>query len=139
MPKKEWPKVEVTPNYFLANTTYDEWKEQKVLNKIHTKGPRPPRKPRHPLKSQCQMKGIVLRTLVKHPKKPNSANRKCVLVRLSSGAEKVAFVPGEGHNLQEHSVVLVEARRVRDVPGLKIRVVRGARDCAHVVKKTQSR
>ena len=82
------------------------------------------------------MKGIVLKTLIKKPKKPNSANRKCVLVRLTNGKEKIAFVPGEGHNLQEHSVVLVYRKRVRDVPGLKLRVLRGHLDCAHVVKKT---
>lgn len=81
------------------------------------------------------MKGVVLRTLIKKPKKPNSANRKCVLVRLSNGKEATAYVPGEGHNLQEHNVVLVRFGRVKDVPGLRIKVIRGKYDCAHVVKK----
>ncbi|CAG2161842.1 unnamed protein product [Oppiella nova] len=117
--------------------TDQEWEEHRLLHRFHICGGygRKPRK--HPLDNKPQMKGIVLKTLIKKPKKPNSANRKCVLVRLTSGKEKVAFVPGEGHNLQEHSVVLCEKRRVRDVPGLKLRVIRGAYDCAHVVKKSR--
>ncbi len=79
-------------------------------------------------------KGVVLKTLIKKPKKPNSANRKCVLVRLSSGREVTAHVPGEGHNLQEHNVVLVRPGRTKDVPGLKLKCVRGKYDLPHVVK-----
>ncbi|CAG2105243.1 unnamed protein product [Medioppia subpectinata] len=116
--------------------TDEEWEENRLLHRFHVCGGSWRRKPKHPLDNQPQMKGVVLKTLIKKPKKPNSANRKCVLVRLTNGKEKVAFVPGEGHNLQEHSVVLIEKRRVRDVPGLKLRVVRGTRDCAHVVKKS---
>ena len=123
-----------TPVRELA--TPQQWEEQRLLYKFHECGPkfRTPR--RHPLDKKPQMKGLVLKTLIKKPKKPNSANRKCVLVRLTNGKEKVAFVPGEGHNLQEHSIVLVQNKRVRDVPGLKLRVIRGAYDCAHVVKKS---
>ncbi|TRY63777.1 hypothetical protein TCAL_05591 [Tigriopus californicus] len=80
-------------------------------------------------------KGVVLRTLVKKPKKPNSANRKCVLVRLSNGKEMTAYVPGEGHNLQEHNVVLVCVGNLRDVPGVKLKCIRGAYDLGHPVKK----
>lgn len=80
-------------------------------------------------------KGVVLRTLIKKPRKPNSANRKCVLLRLSTGKEMVAYVPGEGHNLQEHNVVLVKVARLRDTPGVKIKCIRGAYDLPHVVKK----
>jgi len=87
------------------------------------------------LDGQPQMKGIVLKTLIKKPKKPNSGNRKCVLVRLSNGKEMAAYIPGEGHNLQEHNIVLVRGGRTKDVPGLKIKVIRGAYDCAHVKKK----
>jgi len=115
--------------------TRQQWEEQRLLARFHAAGPRFRHKRRHPLDNKPQMKGIVLKTLIKKPKKPNSANRKCVMVRLTNGKETVAFVPGEGHNLQEHSVVLIEKRRVRDVPGLKLRVIRGALDCAHVVKK----
>ena len=81
------------------------------------------------------MKAVVLKPIIKKPKKPNSANRKCVLVRLSNGVEAAAYIPGEGHNLQEHNVVLVRGGRTKDVPGLNYKVVRGAYDCAHVKKK----
>ena len=98
--------------------------------------PNQTRPDRNPLgKGKMVGKGIVLRTTVRRPKKPNSGNRKCVNIRLSDGRETVAYVPGEGHNLQEHSVVLVIPRRLRDCPGVKLRCVRGARDLAHVVKK----
>ena len=64
-------------------------------------------------------KGVVLKTLIKKPKKPNSANRKCVRVRLTNGREITAYVPGEGHNLQEHSIVLIGGGRLQDTPGVK--------------------
>lgn len=111
------------------------YSEDKQLFLIHYGKPRLRTKRRHPIDNQPQMKGVVLRTLVKKPKKPNSANRKCVAVRLSNGKEAVAYVPGEGHNLQEHNVVLVQYGRVKDVPGLRLKVIRGKYDCAHVVKK----
>jgi len=82
-------------------------------------------------------KGIVLKTLVKKPKKPNSANRKCVLVRIPGGKELTAYVPGEGHNLQEHNQVFVKVARLRDTPGVKIKCVRGRYDLPHVIKKTK--
>lgn len=110
-----------------------------ILEKVHAGGMPPPRhKRRHPLDSRPFMKGVVIKTLIKKPKKPNSANRKCVLVRLSNGKEAAAYVPGVGHNLQEHSVVLVYKSRTKDVPGLKLKVVRGKYDCAHVIRKPQS-
>ncbi|CAN8031200.1 unnamed protein product [Ixodes persulcatus] len=110
-----------------------------VLEVLNAAGPPPPRKKRrHPLDSKPFMKGVVIKTLVKKPKKPNSANRKCVLVRLSNGKEATAYIPGVGHNLQEHSVVLVYRARTKDVPGLKLKVVRGKYDCAHVIRKPQS-
>lgn len=86
------------------------------------------------LDGKPQMKGVVLKTVVRKPKKPNSGNRKCVLVRLSNGKEATAYIPGEGHNLQEHNLVLIRGGRTKDVPGLKLKVVRGALDCAHVKK-----
>jgi len=79
-------------------------------------------------------KAIVIKPIVKKPKKPNSANRKCVLVRLKSGKELTAFVPGEGHNLQEHNAVLLKNGRLRDVPGVKVRCVRGRYDLPEVSK-----
>lgn len=80
-----------------------------------------------------QMKGVVLKTIVKRPKKPNSGNRKCVVVRLSNGKQVTAYVPGEGHNIQEHNIVLIRGGRTKDI-SLKRKVVRGAYDCAHVKK-----
>lgn len=112
------------------------WREQKSLLRLDNFGYRIKRKRPNPLDKRPQMKGIVLRTLIKKPKKPNSANRKCVLVRLSNGKEKTVFVPGIGHNLQEHSRVLVKYHRVKDVPGLKLRVIRGVYDCSLPVKQS---
>ncbi|XP_044009237.1 40S ribosomal protein S12, mitochondrial [Aphidius gifuensis] len=93
-----------------------------------------PRKYRQPLGGKPFAKGVVLKTLIKKPKKPNSANRKCVLVRLSTGKEMVAYVPGVGHNLQEHNIVLCRVGRVKDCNGVKIKCVRGKYDLAHVIK-----
>lgn len=87
-----------------------------------------------PIDYRPQMKGIVLRTMIKKPKKPNSANRKCVFVRLSNGREAAAYVPGIGHNLQEHSMVLVHTRRTKDVPGLRLKCIRGVYDLQHVYR-----
>lgn len=84
-----------------------------------------------------QLKAVILKTMIRKPKKPNSANRKCARVRLSNGKEAIVYIPGEGHNLQEHNVVLVEGGRTQDLPGVKLTVVRGKYDCAHVVKKKQ--
>lgn len=84
------------------------------------------------LDGKPQMKGIVLKTLIRKPKKPNSGNRKCVLVRLSNGKVDAAYIPGEGNNLQEHNIVLVRGGRTQDVPGLKYKVIRGSYDCGHV-------
>lgn len=109
--------------------------EDRQLYIMHYAKPRKKYKRRHPLDGRPQMKGVVLRTVIKKPKKPNSANRKCVVVRLSNGKEAVAHVPGEGHNLQEHNVVLVQFGRTKDVPGLRLKVIRGKFDCAHVIKK----
>ena len=82
------------------------------------------------------MKAIVLKPLIRKPKKPNSANRRCVKVRLSNGREVTSYIPGEGHNLQEHNQVLIRGGRVQDLIGVKHKVVRGVLDCAHVKKKT---
>ena len=118
--------------------TREDWALQKYLYKVHRRGPIKPRKRRHQLDEKCQMKGVVIKTIIKKPKKPNSANRKCVLVRLTNGREAPAFVPGIGHNLQEHSVVLVQQKRVKDVPGLRLRCIRGVYDLPLVAKKSQT-
>lgn len=102
---------------------------------MHLKGPhKKVRYPSRPLDGNPFMKGVVLKTLIKKPKKPNSANRKCVLVRLANGKEMVAYIPGIGHNLQEHHIVLCRVGRVQDCPGVKIKCVRGKYDLAHVIR-----
>jgi len=93
------------------------------------------KKRNHPLEGRPQLRGVVLKTLIKKPKKPNSANRKCVRLRLSTGREVIAYVPGEGHNLQEHNTVLVQGGRLQDTPGVKLVCVRGKYDLPHVKKK----
>lgn len=101
---------------------------------MHKTGPLIKNRPsKNPLDGNPFMKGVVLKTLIKKPKKPNSANRKCVLVRLSNGKELVAYVPGVGHNLQEHNIVLVRVGRLKDCPGVKLKCVRGKFDLGHVI------
>ncbi|XP_076474679.1 30S ribosomal protein S12 technical knockout isoform X2 [Bombus vancouverensis nearcticus] len=107
------------------------------LRRLHLFGPyKKYKKKKNPLDGKPYAKGVVIQTVIRKPKKPNSANRKCVVVRLSTGKEMVAFVPGEGHNLQEHNVVLCRPGKIKDTPGVKIRCVRGKYDLPHVIKKT---
>ena len=86
-----------------------------------------------------QRRGACTRVYTITPKKPNSALRKVARVRLSSQIEVTAYIPGEGHNLQEHSIVLVRGGRVRDLPGVRYKVIRGALDAAGVDQRKQSR
>jgi small subunit ribosomal protein S12 len=86
-----------------------------------------------------QRRGVCLRVFTQTPKKPNSALRKVARVRLSNGNEVTAYIPGEGHNLQEHSIVLVRGGRVKDLPGVKYHIVRGALDAAGVEGRRQGR
>jgi small subunit ribosomal protein S12 len=86
-----------------------------------------------------QRRGVCTRVYTTTPKKPNSALRKVAGVRLTNGNVVVAYIPGEGHNLQEHSVVLVRGGRVKDLPGVRYHIVRGALDTAGVEKRRQSR
>ena len=90
--------------------------------------------------SSCpQRKGVCTRVYTTTPKKPNSALRKVARVRLTNGFEITAYIPGEGHNLQEHSIVLVRGGRVKDLPGVRYHIVRGALDTAGVENKIRSR
>ncbi len=84
-------------------------------------------------------RGVCLKVFTTTPKKPNSALRKVARVRLSNGMEVTAYIPGEGHNLQEHSVVLIKGGRVRDLPGIRYKVVRGALDAAGVEGRKRGR
>lgn len=86
-----------------------------------------------------QRRGVVVRVMTMKPKKPNSSNRKVCRVRLTTGKMITAFIPGEGHNAQEHSVVLVRGGRTPDLPGVKYKCVRGALDLAGVVNRKSSR
>jgi len=91
------------------------------------------------LKGAPQVRGVCTRVFTTTPKKPNSALRKVARVKLSTGIEVTAYIPGEGHNLQEHSVVLVRGGKVPDLPGVKYRIIRGALDAAGVENRKQSR
>jgi len=91
------------------------------------------------LEESPQKRGVCTRVSTTTPKKPNSALRKIARVRLTNGIEVTAYIPGIGHNLQEHSVVLVRGGRVKDLPGVRYHLVRGALDSAGVEKRRQSR
>lgn len=86
-----------------------------------------------------QKRGVCTRVYTTTPKKPNSALRKVAKVRLSNGLEVIAYIPGEGHNLQEHSIVLIRGGRVKDLPGVRYTIVRGTLDTAGVSDRKQSR
>jgi small subunit ribosomal protein S12 len=93
-----------------------------------------------PVLDSCpQKQGVCLQVRTMTPKKPNSALRKITRVRLSNGKEVTVYIPGEGHNLQEHSIVLVRGGRVRDLPGVRYQVIRGALDTLGVNGRKQSR
>lgn len=97
-------------------------------------------KSKSPVLDQCPFKrGVCLQVRTMTPKKPNSALRKITRVRLSNGKEVTVYIPGEGHTLQEHSIVLVRGGRVRDLPGVRYHVVRGALDTLGVSGRKQSR
>ena len=91
------------------------------------------------LKSCPQRRGVCTRVYTTTPKKPNSALRKVARIRLSNGYEVTAYIPGEGHNLQEHSIVLIEGGRVKDLPGVRYHVIRGVLDPAGVEDRKSSR
>ena len=97
-------------------------------------------KPKHPAMQGCpQKKGVCLQVKIMTPKKPNSALRKVARVRLSNGIEVTAYIPGVGHNLQEHSIVLIRGGRVKDLPGVRYHIVRGTLDAVGVQGRKRSR
>ncbi len=91
------------------------------------------------LKGAPQRRGVCTRVYTNTPKKPNSALRKVARVRLSSGVEVTAYIPGEGHNLQEHSIVMVRGGRVKDLPGVRYKIIRGTLDTSGVKDRKQAR
>ena len=91
------------------------------------------------LKGSPQRRGVCTRVYTSTPKKPNSALRKVARVRLTNGFEVTAYIPGEGHNLQEHSIVLIRGGRVKDLPGVRYHIIRGTLDTSGVVERKQGR
>ncbi|WPK26431.1 hypothetical protein PUMCH_003785 [Australozyma saopauloensis] len=121
----------------------NQYRSYATLNQILTGKQGNPIKPNKSKAPQLNgapfKKGVVLRVMIVKPKKPNSAQRKCCRVRLSNGSVVSCLIPGEGHNLQEHHIVLVRGGRVQDTPGVKYHLVRGAYDLAGVANRTTSR
>ncbi|MCH2116196.1 MAG: 30S ribosomal protein S12 [Pirellulales bacterium] len=112
-----------------------------TVNQLIRRGRKKKRKfSKAPVLDHCpQKRGVCLQVRTMTPKKPNSALRKITRVRLSNGKEVTVYIPGEGHTLQEHSIVLVRGGRVRDLPGVRYQVVRGALDTLGVDGRKQSR
>jgi len=97
-------------------------------------------KSKAPAMDSCpQKRGVCTRVYTTTPKKPNSALRKVARVRLTNGMEVTAYIPGEGHNLQEHSIVLIRGGRVKDLPGVRYHIIRGAMDTAGVANRKKAR
>jgi len=112
-----------------------------TINQLVRKGRTPTRnKSKSPALKACpQRRGVCLIVKTQTPKKPNSALRKVARVRLTTGYEVTAYIPGEGHNLQEHSVVLIRGGRVKDLPGVRYHIVRGCLDSLGVAGRNRSR
>ena len=112
-----------------------------TVNQLVRKGRQAPKsKVKTPaLRGAPQKRGVCTRVYTTTPKKPNSALRKVAKVRLTNGFEVISYIGGEGHNLQEHSVVLIRGGRVKDLPGVRYHTVRGSLDAAGVTKRRQSR
>lgn len=114
---------------------------QQLIRNPRAKGGKKAMKPgkRGALKRKPQARGVCTRVYTTTPKKPNSALRKVAKVRLTTGYEVICYIPGEGHNLQEHSVVLVRGGRVKDLPGVRYTIIRGTMDTQGVKDRKQSR
>src|ERR1700728_922919 len=112
-----------------------------TINQLVKKTRRPPRKfSKSPVLDRCpQKRGVCLQVKTMTPKKPNSALRKIARVRLSNGKEVTVYIPGEGHSLQEHSIVLIRGGRVHDLPGVRYHIIRGTLDTAGVENRKQAR
>jgi small subunit ribosomal protein S12 len=112
-----------------------------TISQLVRKGRRKPvYKSKSPVLDRCpQKRGVCLQVKTMTPKKPNSALRKIARVRLSNGKEITAYIPGEGHNLQEHSIVLVRGGRVKDLPGVRYHIIRGVLDTVGVENRRRGR
>ena len=111
-----------------------------TIEQLIRKGRRLKSKEKAPALQKCpQKRGVCTRVVTTTPKKPNSALRKVARVRLTNGIEVTSYIPGEGHNLQEHSVVLIRGGRVKDLPGVRYHIVRGTLDAVGVSERRQGR
>lgn len=112
-----------------------------TINQLIKQGRRiPHNKSKSPvLQNNPQKRGVCILVKTMTPKKPNSALRKVARVRLTNNKEVTAYIPGEGHNLQEHSIVMIRGGRVRDLPGVRYHIIRGILDCAGVENRKKSR
>lgn len=126
---------------WLFQNVFDERNVLPTISQLVRKGRESKRtKTKTPaLKGSPQRRGVCTRVYTATPKKPNSALRKVARVRLTSGVEVTAYIPGIGHNLQEHSIVLVRGGRVKDLPGVRYKIVRGSLDSAGVKNRKQAR
>jgi len=124
-----------------ANTFTTDGNVMPTINQLVRKGRKDkPVKSKSPALDECpQRRGVCLQVYTRTPKKPNSALRKVAKVRLTNGQEVIAYIGGEGHNLQEHSIVLVRGGRVKDLPGVRYHIVRGALDTLGVDGRKQAR
>ncbi|PWN36861.1 30S ribosomal protein S12 [Meira miltonrushii] len=127
----------------IASASFHSTSIASVTYRQVRRGARKPHRPtpnRVPaLESRPFVRGVCARIFTTKPKKPNSAVRKCARIRLTNGRTVTAYIPGEGHNLQEHSVVLIRGGRVKDLPGVRYHLVRGALDFSGVANRTTSR
>jgi small subunit ribosomal protein S12 len=124
-----------------AGRRRDERNGMPTINQLIAKG-REPRRKRNKvpaLRGSPQKRGVCTRVYTTTPKKPNSALRKVAKVRLVNGFEVVSYIPGEGHNLQEHSVVMIRGGRVKDLPGVRYHILRGVLDTQGIAKRRQRR
>jgi len=112
-----------------------------TINQLIRKGRKVQKlKSKAPAMDSCpQKRGVCTRVYTTTPKKPNSALRKVARVRLTNGIEVTAYIPGEGHNLQEHSIVLIRGGRIKDIPGVRYHIIRGALDTAGVENRKKAR
>jgi small subunit ribosomal protein S12 len=119
----------------------ESWAHMPTINQLVRKGRREvQKKNKSPaLQKNPQKRGVCTRVYTTTPKKPNSALRKVARVRLTNGYEVTSYIPGEGHNLQEHSIVLIRGGRVKDLPGVRYHIVRGTLDASGVGDRRQSR
>lgn len=126
---------------YLCNPIFEKFLGMPTIQQLVRKGRTTKKyKSKAPALDACpQRRGVCLRVYTTTPKKPNSALRKVARVRLTNGKEVNAYIPGEGHNLQEHSIVLVRGGRVKDLPGVRYHVIRGTLDTAGVDGRTQRR